>query len=135
MARNLSNSKSASWTLLLIVLLGVLDPLIMVYSISDFKVLQHGIPLMKISNYRHCLCLKRKWNSTSSKIMRVRSMPHKYLSRYVKNQPFFINNRGFTERYFNDKVHASLMSEDCVAWRRQSTSAFKFRAKYCHIDL
>ena len=33
---------------------------IMVYSISDFKVLQHGIPLMKISNYLHCLCLKRK---------------------------------------------------------------------------
>ena len=36
-----------------------------------------------------------------------------------KNQPCFINNRGFTERYFSDKVHASLMIEDCVAWRRQ----------------
>ena len=43
---------------------------IMVYSISDFKVHQYGIPLMKISNYLHCLCLKRKWNSTSSKITR-----------------------------------------------------------------
>ena len=43
---------------------------IMVYSISDFKVLQYGIPLMKISNYLHCLCLKRKWNSTSLKITR-----------------------------------------------------------------
>ena len=43
---------------------------IMVYSISDFKVLQYGIPSMKISNYLHCLCLKRKWNSTSSKITR-----------------------------------------------------------------
>ena len=31
-----------------------------------------------------------------------------------ENQPFFINNRGFTERYFSDKVHASLI-EDCVA--------------------
>ena len=27
---------------------------------TAFKVLQHGIPLMKISNYLHCLCLKRK---------------------------------------------------------------------------
>ena len=35
-----------------------------------------------------------------------------------KNQPFFINNRGFTERHFSDKVHASLMIEDCVGWRR-----------------
>ena len=26
-----------------------------------------------------------------------------------KNQPCFINNRGFTERYFSDKVHASLI--------------------------
>ena len=26
-----------------------------------------------------------------------------------KNQPCFVNNRGFTERYFSDKVHASLM--------------------------
>ena len=26
-----------------------------------------------------------------------------------KNQPFFINNRGFAERYFSDKVHASLI--------------------------
>ena len=33
---------------------------IMVYSISDFKVHQYGIPLRKISNYLHCLCLKRK---------------------------------------------------------------------------
>ena len=33
---------------------------IMVYSISDFKVHQYGIPLTKISNYLHCLCLKRK---------------------------------------------------------------------------
>ena len=36
-----------------------------------------------------------------------------------KNQPFFMNNRGFyTERYFSDKIHASLI-EDYVAWRRQ----------------
>ena len=33
---------------------------IMVYSISDFKVHQYGIPLTKISNYLHCLCLKTK---------------------------------------------------------------------------
>ena len=26
-----------------------------------------------------------------------------------KNPAFFINNRGFTERYFSDKVHASLI--------------------------
>ena len=26
-----------------------------------------------------------------------------------KHQPCFINNRGFTERYFSDKVHASLI--------------------------
>ena len=31
-----------------------------------------------------------------------------------KNQPFFINNRGFTERYFSDKVHASLMIETAL---------------------
>ena len=28
-----------------------------------------------------------------------------------KNQPFFINNRSFTERYFSDKVHAILIEE------------------------
>ena len=28
---------------------------------------------------------------------------------FSKNQPCFINNRGFTERYFSDKVHASLI--------------------------
>ena len=27
-----------------------------------------------------------------------------------KNQPCFINNRGFTERYFSNKVHASLIN-------------------------
>ena len=42
-----------------------------------------------------------------------------------KNKPFFINNRGFTERYFSDKVHASLMIEDCVAWRRQLDLSFR----------
>ena len=26
-------------------------------------------------------------------------------------QPFFINNRGFAERYFSDKVHAILIEE------------------------
>ena len=26
-----------------------------------------------------------------------------------KTQPFFINNRGFTERYFSNKVHASVI--------------------------
>ena len=37
----------------------------------------------------------------------------------LKNQPFFMNNQGFhTERYFCDKIHASLI-EDYVAWRRQ----------------
>ena len=30
-----------------------------------------------------------------------------------------MNNRGFyTERYFSDKIHASL-TEDYIAWRRQ----------------
>ena len=28
-----------------------------------------------------------------------------------KNQPFFINNPIFTERYFSDKVHAILIEE------------------------
>ena len=36
-----------------------------------------------------------------------------------KNKPFVSNNRAFTERHFSDKVHASLMIEHCVAWRRQ----------------
>ena len=35
-------------------------------------------------------------------------------SQPLKNQPFFINNRGFTERYFSDKVHASLMIETAL---------------------
>ena len=36
-----------------------------------------------------------------------------------KNQPFVIHNRGFyTERYFSDKIHASLI-EDYIALRRQ----------------
>ena len=29
----------------------------------------------------------------------------------LKNQPFSINNRGFIERYFSDKVHAILIEE------------------------
>ena len=45
-----------------------------------------------------------------------------------KNQPFFINNRGFTERYFSDKVHAILIEEvpvqnmfcDGASFRRQN---------------
>ena len=36
-----------------------------------------------------------------------------------KNQSFFMNNQGFhTERYFSDKIHASLI-EDYFAWRHQ----------------
>ena len=36
-----------------------------------------------------------------------------------KTQPIFMNNQGFyTERYFSDKIHVSLI-EDYVAWRRQ----------------
>ena len=67
-----------------------------------------------------------------------------------KSQPFFINNRGFAERYFSDKVHAILMEEvpvqdtlrDGASFRRLTSliglkylSAFKFRAKYSHINL
>ena len=29
----------------------------------------------------------------------------------LKKQPLFIDNRGFTERYFRDKVHAILIEE------------------------
>ena len=63
-------------------------------------------------------------------------------------QHFFINNRGFAERYFSDKVNAILIEDqrsrtNYVAWRRQFTcnttkmftSAFKFLAKYSHIKL
>ena len=59
----------------------------------------------------------------------------------LKNQPFFINNRGFTERYFSDKVYAILIEEVPVqtTLRGGATkifiSAFKFRAKYSHINL
>ena len=66
-----------------------------------------------------------------------------------KNQPCFINNRGFTERYFTDKVHASLIDSvmtalrdgasfrrlTCLIGPKNLPQLFKFRAKYYHIDL
>ena len=56
---------------------------------------------------------------------------YRYLNDFLgwlstaKNQPFFINNRGFTERYFSDKVHAAISSDwrdpgtNYAAWWRQ----------------
>ena len=61
---------------------------------------------------------------------------------------FFINNRGFTERYFSDKVHAILieieevpvqtMLRDGASFFNRTKifpSAFKYRIKYSHINL
>ena len=65
----------------------------------------------------------------------------------LKKQLFVINNGGFyTERYFSDKINASLIEDymrDGASFRRlaslsttkQFASALKLRAKYCHIDL
>ena len=64
-----------------------------------------------------------------------------------KNQPFFTNKRGFTERYFSNKVHASLIDWwlrcvtapvsrlTCLIGPKHLHQLFKFRAKYYHIDL
>ena len=57
---------------------------------------------------------------------------------------FFNNNRGFTERYFSDKVHAFWLKRSRTTLRDGArkfdrteifTSAFKYRAKYSHINL
>ena len=66
----------------------------------------------------------------------------------AKTNIFFINYRGFTERYFSDKVHAIPIEEVpyklcCVtasvylkySRTKMFTSAFKFRGKYSHIKL
>ena len=98
------------------------------------------IYLTTSSNQRLWECVRCRINVYPDTLTLAGSQP-------LKTNLFFTNNRGFTERCFSDKVHASLMIEDCVAWRRQFpqthksnrtekiTSAFKFRAKYCHIDL
>ena len=57
------------------------------------------------------------------------------------NQPFFINNRGFTERYFSDKVHAILIEEvplqtmlrdGLTAPVSVDSQVFKIGLKYLH---
>ena len=68
----------------------------------------------------------------------------------LQKPTFFISNRGFTERYLSDKVHAIQIEEvplqtmlrDGANFRRLTSliglkylSAFKFRAKYSHINL
>ena len=58
----------------------------------------------------------------------------------AKTNIFFINNRGLTEGYFSDKVHAILIEEvlyklRCVRASFYLTSAFKFHAKQAHIKL
>ena len=55
----------------------------------------------------------------------------------LKNQPFFINNRGFTERYFSDKVHAFLIEEVPVYTTLRDGASFRSLAsliglKYLH---
>ena len=54
-----------------------------------------------------------------------------------KNQPYFINNRGFTERYFSDKVHAILIEEVPVQSTLRDRASFRRlaslkRLKYLH---
>ena len=52
-----------------------------------------------------------------------------------KNQPFFINNRGFTERYFNGEVHAILIEEVPVQNTLSDGASFRrltMGLKYVH---
>ena len=58
------------------------------------------------SNQRLWECVRRHFNFYTDTLNDFPS----WLST-SKNQPFFINNRGFTERYFSDKVHAILIEE------------------------
>ena len=51
-------------------------------------------------------------------------------SQPVKNQPCFINNRGFTERYFSDKAHASLIDW----WLRCVTKPVSFLEIYSGLN-
>ena len=64
-----------------------------------------------------------------------------------KNQPFFINNRGFTERFQWQSLcqsdwlmtalrdGASFRRLTCLIGLKNLHQPFKFRAKYYHIDL
>ena len=97
----------------------------MVYSISDFKVHQYGIPLTKISNYLHCLCSKRKWNSTLSKIIKAKYLramwnPTRWISR-------FWNSSGdvwifFAQFWLPDRWYCTLLviqqSSGSTKWRK-----------------
>ena len=59
------------------------------------------------SNQRLWLCVRRHFNFYTADTLN--NFPS-WLST-SKNQPFFISSRGFTERYFSDKVHAILIEE------------------------
>ena len=77
--------------------------------------------LLTSSNQRLWECVRRRINVYTNTLTDLPS----WLST-SKNQLFFINNRDFTERYFSDKVHASLI-EDCVTWRYQFPQTHKFK--------
>ena len=87
-----------------------------VYTVLELSVhyLAQSTPLLFSVSILFTSSNQRLWESVRC---RINVYPdtlndfHSWLST-SKNQPFFINNRGFTERYFSDKVHASLMIED-----------------------
>ena len=64
------------------------------------------LPVLTSSNQRLWECVRRLLNFYTDTLNDFPS----WLST-SKNQPFFINNRCFTVRYFSDKVHAILIEE------------------------
>ena len=72
------------------------------------------------SNQRLRECVRRRINIYTDALNDFPS----WLS-ISKNQPFFINNRGFTERYFSDKVHAILIEEVLVQTTLHDGASFR----------
>ena len=75
--------------------------------------------LFTSSNQRSWECVRRRINLQTDIINDFPS----WLST-SKNQPFFIN-RGFTERYFSDKVHAILNEEVPVQTKLRDGASFR----------
>ena len=93
------------------------------------------VQIITSSNQRLWECVRRRINVYTDTLNDFPS----WLST-SENQPFFINNQVFTERYFIDQAHAIPIEEVPVQTHKFNrtyifTSAFKFRAKYSHNNL
>ena len=125
-----------NWFYIFLKVLGIFDPFNFFfsrYSVFRYFVTRYSLLCLvtPAGLLRIFLCdssNQRLWEwrrSTALKLL------YRYLNDFLgwlstaKNQPFFINNRCFTERYFSDKVHAAISSDwrdpgtNYAAWWRQ----------------